>query len=125
MTVGRLRRAWRDLAADRALERAAAAATAKRQRDAEAAAAPERRLADLAARGANAPWPDVGAFVAEKNWDGYAKAVGLVPDLRTWAERPGGDPADFQARLDRVLKANTRRSSFMAAARQASLAVDR
>ena len=120
-SVGRLRRAWRDLADTRARDGAAAAGVAKRERDAAAAAARERRLADLAARGADAPWRDVDAFIAEKNRDGYAKAVAVLLDLRALADRPGGDPAGFQARLDRVLKANTRRSSFMAAARQATL----
>ena len=120
-TVGQLRRAWWELDDRRTRERSAAMAKARRKREAAEASARDRRLSDLSARGTDAAWRDVDLFVAQKNRDGYDKAVALLKDLRAVADRAGGDPADFAERCRALLRANSRRSSFTAAVRAAGL----
>jgi hypothetical protein len=119
-TVGELREAWGELDARRRREKAAVAAAAKRKRDAAAAAERERYLSDLAGRVAGA-WKDVDLMIDQRNSKSYDQAALLLSDLKAVADRPGGDPSEFQNQLAKRLANNTRRPNFIAAVRKMGL----
>ncbi len=119
-TVRALRAAWGELDGRRRREKATAAAAAKRKRDAAAAVERERHLADLAGRIAGA-WKDVDLMIAQRNSKSYEQAALLLADLKTVAQRPGGNPVDFHTQLKNRLASNTRRPNFISAVRKAGL----
>jgi hypothetical protein len=106
-------------AAERVRRAAELEAAERAQREREAAIARERTLDALAARG-EAPWAEVEALVASKQPNAYDRAVMLLTDLRTLAERAeAGD--DFNRRIEEIRERHARKPSFLKRLSQARL----
>jgi hypothetical protein len=106
-------------AAERARRAAEIETAARAQREGEAAIARERTLDALAARG-DAPWAEVEALVTSKQPNGYDRAVMLLTDLRTLAER-AGTGNDFNRRIEEIRERHARKPSFLKRLSQARL----
>jgi hypothetical protein len=106
-------------AAERARRAAEIEAAERAQREREAALAREKTLDALAARG-EAPWAEVEALVASKQPNAYDRAVMLLTDLRTLAERAGAGN-DFNRRIEEIRARHARKPSFLKRLSQARL----
>jgi hypothetical protein len=67
-----------------------------------------------------APWAEVEALVASKQPNAYDRAVMLLTDLRTLAERAGAGN-DFNRRIEEIRARHARKPSFLKRLSQAWL----
>ena len=98
-------------AAERARRAAEIEAAERAQRERGAAIAREKTLEALAARG-EAPWAEVEALVASKQPNAYDRAVMLLTDLHTLAERAGAAD-DFNRHIEEIRERHARKPSFL------------
>lgn len=110
-TVGVLRARAQAFRLDRERAKAEAAA-ARRRREAEEAEKQRRvRLGALASRG-GAVWRDIETEVDRRNASGYAKAAGLLSDLKALATERGLT-VDFDERLAAIRERHAQKGRFL------------
>ena len=110
-TVGELRRAAEQHAAERRQREAERSARERAEQDRQAAEARERHLAALARREA-AAWGEVEALIGTKRPDKYDAAVALLRDLRELAVRAGRRD-EVEGRLGRLHEQHARKPSLI------------
>jgi hypothetical protein len=106
-------------AAERTRRAAEIEAAERVQRERKAAIAREKTLDALAARG-ETPRAEVEVLVASKQPNAYDRAVMLLTDLRTLAERAGASN-DFNGRIEELRARHARKPSFLKRLSQARL----
>jgi hypothetical protein len=118
-TVGELLRAAEEHAEEQRRLTAKKAAEEKARRERKAAALREKYLQEIAGREPEL-WNQVEDLIATKQPKGYDHAVKLLLDLRDLAACKG-KMDDFEARLDGLRAAHTRKPSFIDRLRKAKL----
>jgi len=118
-TVGALRSAAEEYAAERRRLAAKKAAEEKARREREAAVAHAKHLEEIAGREPEL-WCRVESLIAAKQTASYDNAVELLVDLRDLAER-SGKTDQFRIRIEALRATHTRRPALMERMRKADL----